>query len=64
MYAKWKPVTDQIASELRKEVDWIGVGKEKPKLGSSVKMFDYACGNGLASRVRSSPHSHRDFHSS
>ncbi|KAF4120748.1 SAM-dependent methyltransferase [Geosmithia morbida] len=52
MYSEpWvRVVTDQIFEEIRSEAGWIGVGKEESKLSSSVKVFDYACGNGVVSR--------------
>ncbi|KAF4335432.1 1-aminocyclopropane-1-carboxylate synthase 1 [Fusarium beomiforme] len=38
---------NQISDELRENLDWIGI-RDKP---NGVRMLDYACGNGVASRA-------------
>lgn len=43
---------DQITTYIQTHVEWIGVDPSKPV--APVRMLDYACGNGVASRV--SPH--------
>jgi len=40
---------NQISDELREKIDWIGI----PERPEGNKMLDYACGNGVASRVSS-----------
>ncbi|KND93452.1 putative methyltransferase [Tolypocladium ophioglossoides CBS 100239] len=40
---------DQVSSELRSHFQWIGV--RDSKTGRETKMLDYACGNGVVSRV-------------
>ena len=42
----------QISDELRDQVDWIGFPKKNTEnKEKKIRMLDYACGNGLASRV-------------
>ncbi|KAF4977281.1 hypothetical protein FZEAL_6169 [Fusarium zealandicum] len=38
----------QISSELRQNIDWIGI---QPPSSKPTKLLDYACGNGVASRA-------------
>jgi len=40
---------NQITRELRANIDWIGI---QPPSTRPTKILDYACGNGVASRVR------------
>lgn len=41
---------NQISKELRSNIDWIGI---RPPSSRPTKLLDYACGDGVASRVRS-----------
>lgn len=45
-------LSNSITKELQKNVEWIGISQLPPHRNmQGTKMLDYACGNGLASRV-------------
>ena len=49
----WQALLNQINEELRAHLDWIGVPwVENRSSERQVRMLDYACGPGVASRVR------------
>ncbi|KAH7318279.1 S-adenosyl-L-methionine-dependent methyltransferase [Stachybotrys elegans] len=47
-----KALTSQITTALQNHVAWIGI--ETDNTGSDYKLFDYACGNGVASHALAS----------
>ena len=50
---EWLPLLKQITEELRTHLNWIGVPWiENEPSGRQVRMLDYACGPGMASKVR------------
>jgi hypothetical protein len=52
-----RDLTTQISNELHEQVDWIGFRRSTPDdTGErATKMLDYACGNGVVSRVSPVP---------
>lgn len=45
-------MSNQIVANLSENTEWIGIKRSESDGNSqTIKMLDYACGNGLASRV-------------